>query len=56
MQEEKDKPADSRKSGQRNTFVDTRTALKGIYEFKGCKLLVTLKSFSIESKQTHRII
>jgi hypothetical protein len=49
MQEEKDKPNESRKMGHKKTLIDTRTALKSIYEHKGHKLLVTLKSFSIES-------
>jgi sugar diacid utilization regulator len=56
MQGEKDKPDEIRKAGSKKTQSDTRVALKGIYEYKGNKLLVTLKSFSIESLQTNRIV
>lgn len=57
MESEKDKsPADIRKAGQKKTLSDSRNVLKGIYDHKGHKLLVTLKSFSIESLQTNRVI
>lgn len=56
MQEEKDKPQENRRPGQRKSLNDNRTALKGIYDFRGLKLLLTLKSFSIENVQTHRIM
>jgi hypothetical protein len=56
MQEEKDKPTENRKSNQRKSLNDNRTSLKGIYDYKGFKLLLTLKSFSIESVQSHRIL
>jgi hypothetical protein len=56
MQDEKDKVVDPKKTGQKKTLVDPRTTLKAIYEHKGHKMLVTLKSFAIESLQTNRII
>lgn len=56
MEGEKDKSSDDRKGGQKKALMDDRIALKGIWEFNGNKLLVTLKSFSIESLQTNRIL
>lgn len=56
MQDEKDKPQESRRSGQRKSLNDNRTSIKGIYDFRGLKLLLTLKSFSIENVQTHRVM
>ena len=56
MQEEKDRHSDSRKGPHRKSFVDSRTSIKAIYEYRGHKLLVTLKSFFIESEQTRRVI
>lgn len=55
MQEEKDKPLQDHKH-TRGSVVDSRTSLKGIYDFEGHKLLLTLKSFSIESAHTHKIL
>lgn len=57
MEGEKDKPSgDARKGGLKKTFSDQRNALKGIYDYNGHKFLVTLKSFSIESLQTNRVV
>lgn len=56
MQEEKDRPLENRRSGPRKSLNDGRTALKGIYDFRGLKLLLTLKSFSIENVQSHRVL
>jgi len=56
MQDEKDKHIEARKISQNKTFVDPRTTLKAIHEHNGHKLLVTLKSFAIESQQTKRIV
>jgi hypothetical protein len=47
MQEEKDKPAENRKGNHRKSLNDNRTSLKAIYEYKGHKLLLTLKSFAV---------
>ena len=35
---------------------DSRTSIKGIYDYKGFKLLLTLKSFAIESLQSNRVL
>lgn len=56
MQKERDRPADHRKTTQRKSFSDNRTAIKAIYDLKGAKLLLTLRSFSIESAQSHRTL
>ena len=56
MLEEKDKPVDERRTGHRKSFVDARTCLKAIYEHQNHRLLVTLKSFVIESEQTKRAV
>ena len=56
MQEERDQPTDHRKTTQRKSFSDNRIAIKAIYDLKGAKLLLTLRSFSVESVQTHRIL
>ena len=56
MLEEKDKPVDERRTGHRKSFVDARSCLKAIYEHQGHRLLVTLKSFVIESEQTKRTV
>lgn len=56
MQEEKDRPQENRRTGQRKSLNDNRTALKGIYDFRGLKLLLTLKSFSIENVQSRRVL
>lgn len=56
MQEEKDRSAEGSKNSHKRTLSDARTALKAIYEYNGHKLLLTLKSFSIELIQTHRIL
>lgn len=56
MQEERDRPTDNRRTTQRKSLNDNRTALKGIFDLRGAKLLLTLRSFSIESVQSHRIL
>jgi hypothetical protein len=56
MQIEKDVPAEGRKGNKRKSLSDGRTAVKGIFELKGQKFLVTLTSFSIESVQTGKIL
>lgn len=56
MQEEKDRPQEGRRSGQRKSLSDNRTALKGVLDFRGAKLLLTLKSFSIENVQSRRVL
>lgn len=56
MQEERDKPVDHRKTTQRKSFSDNRIAIKAICDLKGAKLLLTLRSFSIESVQSHRTL
>jgi hypothetical protein len=55
MQIDKDKPVEAGQGGHKK-IVDTRVALKSIYEYKGHKLLLTVHSFAIESVQTHRTI
>jgi hypothetical protein len=56
MQEERDKPADNRRTTQRKSLNDNRIALKGIFDLHGVKLLLTLRSFAIESVQSHRVL
>jgi hypothetical protein len=56
MQQERDRPADNRKATQRKSLSDNRIAIKAIYDMKGAKLLLTLRSFAIESVQSHRIL
>jgi hypothetical protein len=56
MQQERDRPADTRRATQRKSLSDNRTAVKAIFDFHGAKLLLTLRSFAIESVQTHRVL
>ena len=56
MQGEKDVPAEGRKGGKRKSLSDGRVAIKGIFELRGQKFLVTLTSFAIESVQTGKVL
>ncbi len=56
MQGEKDVPAEGRKGGKRKSLNDGRVSIKGIFELRGQKFLVTLTSFAIESIQTGKVL
>ena len=56
MQGEKDVPADGKKGSKRKSLSDGRVSIKGIFELRGQKFLVTLTSFAIESVQTGKIL